>query len=238
MISNDNEFLNEIITVVDMLIHQFGYNNMVCIKDINGRYVYASNSYIKLILSPRVKRGIIGKTDKELEVFPETNYTEIGEKEDHEVIQENHMISFLKIYPYPSGTRPLIFNKATLINKKTGNIIGIIIRVTDISVKNLASKILEIHQVKIGSQTITEGAISYNLTPREQQVIFLFMANFSSPDIAKIISQIEDKSISKSYIDKVFTDQLYVKFMVHDRKALFDKLYMLKLDDHLPSLFT
>lgn len=235
--NNDNDFLDGIIAVVEMLVHQFGYNNKVAIKNIHGMYLYASNSYIKSILLPNAKNSIIGKTDRELQIFPGTDFVETNEQEDKEVIKENHLISFMKIYPYPSGTRPVVFNKAALVNKKTGNTIGMMIRAIEIDIKNLPSKILDIHQIKVGSRSLDNNLANYNLTPREQQIVFLFMANFSSPDIAKIISQVDGKNISKSYVDKVFSEQLYTKFNVNDRKALFDKLRALKFEDHLPPLF-
>lgn len=234
---NDEDFLSGISAVVDMFARQFGYNNNVYIKDIQGRYVYASQQYLEQILGINDSALILGKTDIELNVFPETDFATEDAKEDKEVIRENHLISYLKIYPYHFGAKPLLFNKLTLYNKKTTNVLGVLVRVMDVWVKNLPSKILEINQIKLGSQAIANNVVKYKLTPREQQVVFLFLSNFSSPDIAKIISQIEGKALSKSYIDKVFAEQLYVKFGVNDRKALFDKLQLLGVGETLPDRF-
>ena len=234
---NDEDFLSSIIAVVDMLARQFGYNNNVYIKDVNSQYLYASQQYSDLILGINDSQIILGKTDIELDIFPETNFAKEGVGEDQEVIRKNHLVSYLKIYPYSFRTKPLIFNKVPLYNKKTKKVLGVLVRVMDVWVKNLSSKILEINQIKLGSQVIAKNIMEYKLTPREQQVIFLFLSNFSSPDIANIISQIEGKSISKSYIDKVFAEQLYMKFGVNDRKALFDKLQLLGLSETLPAQF-
>lgn len=234
--NNDDDFLDGIIAVIDMLVHQFGYNNKVCIKDVNSRYLYASTEYIDSVLGSKLNPDqITGKSDIDLNVFPGTDFGTTGEKEDLEVIQENQMIVYLKIYPYPTGIAPLLFNKAALINKNTGNKVGTVTRVLDIGIKNLISKILEAHQIKLGAQNLAKNAKDYKLTRREQQVVFLFMANFTSQDIATIISQIEQRAITKTYIDKVFSQQLYIKFEVNDRKALYDKLRMLKFDEHVPT---
>ncbi len=62
------------------------------------------------------------------------------------------------------------------------------------------------------------------LSKREKQVVFLFLSNFNSQEIANILSQIDNKSISKNTIDSVFADQLFIKFNVVNRTALRNEL--------------
>lgn len=234
-IKNDSEFLEIIRDVIEMLSNQFGYNNMIYIKDLNNKYIYATDSYTTNILGIKDTKSIIGKTDKDLNIFPGTDFVEVGTVEDEKVLLENHMISYLKIYPFVNGVKPLIFNKAALFNKFNNRKVGIAVRIFEISIKSLISKILEIHSIKLGLSFYKNQIKNYKLTNREEQIIFLFLANFGSLDIAKIINQIEGKKITKSYVDKVFSQQLYAKFNVNDRKALFDKLNELGFSDYLPS---
>jgi hypothetical protein len=62
------------------------------------------------------------------------------------------------------------------------------------------------------------------LTKREQQVIFFFMLNFKSEQIGSLITKIEKKTVSKDAVDQLFRRQLFPKFDVVNRKALYDKL--------------
>lgn len=65
---------------------------------------------------------------------------------------------------------------------------------------------------------------SIKLTEREKQVIFLFLRNLDSHTIANIITNLENKKISKNAIDQIFTSQLMPKFEVYGRKSLKNKL--------------
>lgn len=230
--NEDSTFMGGIIEVVDMLAGLFDYVSKVYIKDTQGRYVYISDSYA-VLMGIDVKTSI-GKTDYDLELFPETDFVTLGQMEDHEVMQKHQLISFLKIYPYASGVEPLLFNKANLFNKRTNKSVGIIVRVLDTQLKNLTPKILKAYNLQLGAKTLSKRNLDFNLTAREKQIIFLFLANFTSSDIAKIIGKIEGKAVSKSYIDNVFNEQLYLKFNVNDRKALFDKLIHLGFEDIIP----
>ena len=49
-------------------------------------------------------------------------------------------------------------------------------------------------------------------------------------DIASILAIVEGHNISKSAIDSLFRNQLFVKFEVYSRKALFEKLLNLGFD--------
>ena len=72
------------------------------------------------------------------------------------------------------------------------------------------------------------------LTQREKEVIFFFMANCSSYEIAINIGKIYNKSISKSTIDSIFSNQLYLKFNVISRIQLQEELAKLGYATILP----
>ena len=54
----------------------------------------------------------------------------------------------------------------------------------------------------------------------EESVIYLLLRNFSSADIATIMSKIENRKISNYSIDKIISDKLRVKFEAHSRVHL------------------
>ena len=55
-------------------------------------------------------------------------------------------------------------------------------------------------------------------------MIFFFLLNLDSKSIAEILTRIEDKKISENSINNMFTQQLFPKFEVFNRKSLYDKL--------------
>lgn len=83
------------------------------------------------------------------------------------------------------------------------------------------------------SNTLKSGELP-KLSRREKQVIFFFMANLSSQEITEMLYKIEGKHIAKSTIDSLFNDQLYVKFDVYSRAALYKKLQMLGYGQLIP----
>ena len=70
----------------------------------------------------------------------------------------------------------------------------------------------------------SESLQNFKLTQREKEVIFFFMANCSSYEIATSIGKIYNKNISKSTIDSIFSNQLYLKFNAVSRIQLQEKL--------------
>jgi hypothetical protein len=56
----------------------------------------------------------------------------------------------------------------------------------------------------------------------------------SSQAIAEMLFQLEGKRVSKSTIDSIFNDQLYAKFDVYSRTALYNKLQELGYETKIP----
>jgi hypothetical protein len=120
-----------------------------------------------------------------------------------------------------------------VINPQTQNIVAIMVDAHPLEVCNISSILARFYKygdTKIHS--LDTGNLS--LTEREKQVIFFFMLNFSSQDIADLIAKIEAKVMSKNAIDQMFNKQLLPKFGVYSRKALYDKLQDLGYDRLLP----
>ncbi len=115
----------------------------------------------------------------------------------------------------------------TIINPETQNVVGIL-------TQGFPAHSLSPEEImfELDKEEHIEG--TPKLTTREKQVIFLFLANYTSQDIAQKIGQFEGKKISKSTIDGVFNDRLYLKFDVHSRSKLREKLLSLGLASRIP----
>ena len=72
------------------------------------------------------------------------------------------------------------------------------------------------------------------LTELEQCIIYLILNKFSSLEIAEIMSQIDNKKISKSYIDKIVQTNLRTKFKAYNRPHLVKILHGLGYSDYIP----
>lgn len=130
---------------------------------------------------------------------------------------------------------PKIFTASWLpiINPATQQVVAIMINVNRLEVCNMSSIFAQFY--KYGKTNVQSlDSVNLNLTNREKQVIFFFMLNFSSQDIADLIAKIENKTLSKNSIDQMFTQQLCPKFGVYNRKALYTKLQDLGYDRLIP----
>lgn len=137
-------------------------------------------------------------------------------------INEEKIVKILIARSLPlAGTKVAIAAYSPVFNPQTHNLVALHVSVNLLDVFNLSNILaryykngdLDLHELKGPS-----------LTEREKQVIFFFLLNLESATIAEILSNIENKSISKSAIDQMFTRQLLPKFGVYSRKALYDKL--------------
>lgn len=81
-------------------------------------------------------------------------------------------------------------------------------------------------------------SLPIKLTKREENVVFLLILNYSSREIADILSKVENKKISKDAVDKLITNQLQVKFDVIYRYKLIERLVELGYHRITPSVFT
>ena len=153
------------------------------------------------------------------------------------IIKQRQKIRTLAVTEYHGTVQPFSLEKSPLINPDTNNVVGIYCYYEKLSFSSLQLQILR--SLDIYKYSYDVDIAKYKLTQREKEAIFLFLAGLGSEDIASILAIVEGHNISKSAIDSLFRNQLFVKFEVYSRKALFDKLLNLGFDHYIPqSLLT
>lgn len=188
---------------------------LLCIKDLNSRYVFCSQhlaeslgTTVASLLGQPVSGQAYDDTDEVSDQIIE---------EDRAVISTKKPQSLLKIARFNKTFSPHWVVKSPIISAKTGEVVGVF-------VQGFEALLPSIHDyLNTGSDEARHDE-AVSLTAREKQVVFLFLANFSSQAIAETLGHLEGKRIAKSTIDSVFNDQLYIKFNVASRKALRDTL--------------
>lgn len=216
------KFINNLKELVEQVPSQ-----LIAIKDLQYKYVYASPAYIDLIGISKIK--LIGKTCSELNLKPIIE-TDIDHIEDEQVVLNNTVKSFIKIHSLSTGIQPRTFIKSPIIDN--GNVIGIMAQCYEFGDINNANNFNQKNNFKRMSKEITQ--LQNQLTRREKQIIFLFINRNNSQEIANILGNIEKKSVSKSTIDSIFKNQLYEKFKVYNRDALYCKLIDLDFEKLIP----
>jgi hypothetical protein len=214
--------LEQVVTSVPHLM--FG------VKNTHSQIIYYSHSYANFLeINPD---KILGKTT----VPPLYDNLEIEAtifKEDQQVINNREQLRLLKINKVANRLKPYICVKSPIINPLNQEVVGILLQGLEISVLNLNQLITNCYAT-IKPPRLEAPKLPH-LSKRERQVIFLFMAQLTSQEIAEMIYRLEHKKVSKSTIDSLFTDQLYPKFKVNSRSALYAKLCQLNFDQLIPS---
>ena len=149
------------------------------------------------------------------------------EAQDQSVVSEKKAKVFLKVNRHNGTLEPYLCLKIPVIDPQTQQVVGIYAQGLAFSRVSLTALLK--HQEKN-----KHPDLNIKLSPREKQVIFLFLANLSSLEIAETIGKFEGKKISKSTIDSLFNDQLYIKFDVHSRPALYALLQERGYDRLIP----
>jgi hypothetical protein len=223
VILNDEQFLQAIISAIRLLSIAMP-DHMLGIKNLNSVNVYCSNSFIQAL---GIKdTDIIGKQ------FLPSPILDIVIAEDQQVFTLRKLHTFLKINKFHGMIKPLIFIKTPLINPDTKNIVGLLFQVFEYSIANsFQQQIGNLYNMFVIRE---KKANTIKLSKREKQVVFFFLAHLSSQEIAEMLYKLENKRISKSTIDSVFTEQLYIKFNVVNRVALYKKLLELGYDKFIP----
>ncbi len=227
IIMNDNDFLNKIINSFKQI--EDGLPNLITIiKGLDSKILYASNIYAIMVgKSINELLGTTGLPPKTGKYDPKLSI-----EEDNQVITQRCRHEFLKIGTFCNKIQPLIVLKDPIINPATQNVTGIFYIWKKLSMSSFGQEIITSFNVTGTDQTrITHGI---KLSKREKQVIFLFLTNLSSQEIAKALSLMDNKTITKSTVDGLFTEQLFVKFEVHSRVALREKLISLGFDRVIP----
>ena len=224
---NNEDALLQLVETIKQLVAS-SPQQLLGIKNTYSQMIYYSKAYATFLGFK--SEDIIGKKTM-LELYDNPNIENAILKEDDIVINEQRHLRILKINKVANNLKPYICVKSPLINPNNKQVIGILLQGFEISILNLNQYILNSYS----SLQNTKQEQLPELSRRERQVIFFFMAQLTSQEIAETIHKIEGKRISKSTIDSVFNDQLYAKFLVYSRSALYDKLKSLGYDKLIPS---
>ncbi|AUR51245.1 PAS domain-containing protein [Aquella oligotrophica] len=215
-------FIDRLASLANMLPTQ-----IIGVKDLDSRYLYCSPNFASL-LGYSVEE-IVGKHD--MFIGEENNASRICE--DKQIIQERRALPFIHIDKIKGKLTPLTFIKSPIIEEKTDSVIGILCQVFEFATLDPAQQIINMYQNL--NLTQKQNQQLPNLSKREKQIVFLFLANLNSAEMVEIIYQMEGKKISKGTIDCVFTDQLFHKFGVYNRQALYVKLVELGYNRLIPT---
>lgn len=225
----DNEFLKHFINAIDIIAKALP-KQMIGIKDINSINIYCSPYFLNEVLAIDPNK-IIGRLTIEGD---STRFSPIEQliNEDQGIMARRKPQAFLKFNNFKDGIKPRIFIKSPIINPTTNNVVGVIYQGMDWSLINFNQQLIKAHQ--LFKPYNKDNLDLPKLTKREKQIVFFFLAKLSSQEIADILYTIENKHISKSTIDSIFIDRLYIKFGVNGRQALYDKLLQLGYDNLIP----
>ena len=200
-------------------------DQMLGIKDINSINIYCSKAFANAL--GVLETDVIGKH------FCTNHILDIVTNEDQLVFKTRKLHAFLKIYKFHNIIKPLIFIKSPIINPDTKNVIGLFLQVLEYSIaKDFRMQVCGLYNIFATKEKELHNIIK--LTKREKQVVFFFLAHLSSQEIADMLYQLEKKPVTKSTIDSIFTDGLYLKFNVTNRVALHKKLLELGYDKFIP----
>ena len=158
--------------------------------------------------------------------------------EDRVVIETKKTHTFLKVNKFHNVIKPMVIFKSPIINPTTNHVVGVLFQGFEYSATcNITHQINKLYNIFDDSEHKYKTSCSkkcIQLTKREKQVVFFFLAHLGSQEIADILYKIDNKKVSKSTIDSIFTDKLYVKFNVTNRVALHTKLIELGYDKFIP----
>jgi len=203
------------------LISGFTRDIAIGVKNLHSEHIYLSDYCRKVFKVDKDKSGLIS-------IWP--NYSLLSSIEDDQYVFTSRLAKTFIIFCNINQTLiPFLFTKSPLINPVTQEILGLIYYGIEYPYFNLHKQIAA--NFSAGG---IEKAAQIKLTRREKEVIFFFMANCSSQEIAENIGKIYGKAISKSTIDSIFSNQLYLKFVVVSRVQLHEKLAKLGYGSIIP----
>lgn len=226
----DKDALKQIISALE-IIATASPHQMFGVKNHQSEMIYYSKSYADFLGIEA--SAILGKATYSM-LYDTADIESIILNEDNSVIAGRKPVRFLKINRINGNLKPYVCIKSPLINESTGNVVGILLQGLEISALNLNHEIIRSYLNFNKTHNENKQLLPF-LTRRERQVVFFFMNQLTSQEIADIIFKIEGKKISKSTIDSLFNDQLYIKFNVTSRVALYQKLEELGYDKLIPS---
>lgn len=199
---------------------------IIGIKNTSSKYIYCSESYVKLLGLSADK--ILDQHD----IFNDLETSALRIQEDNEIMQQMVPKAFLHISKVKGNWAPITLIKSPIIDPIINKSIGIICQIFDFAVADPASQILQSCD-KLYLSNVNKYVFP-KLTKREKQVIFLFLYNMNSEQIIDILYKIDGRRIAKSTVDCLFTDQLFPKFAVYSRKSLYNRLIRMGYNKLIP----
>jgi len=234
---SDKEFFNKFINAIEIVVMASPLQ-VISVMDTTLIFQTCSVEYARLFgTTPDQLIGLSGRDNikrvinNQEVIQPIYNpiFVDRIESEFYQVINTQQPCMYLKILNYSSGRSPKIWLYHPVINPDTGKSIGIICQAMDYTSASLA-KVIAPSKSKFKNRFDSD---KISLSHREKQVIFFFLANYSSQEISDIINQHENSKTSKNSIDAVFRS-LIVKFEVINRFELYGKLMALGYDSSIP----
>lgn len=226
---SDKAFLKKAVLCISFLSQAIP-NQIISIKNCASEHIFCSE-YLAQLIGVDAKE-VIGKKV----LLPLYDYEiaieAIIAAEDQAIMTSRLPIIVLKINRFTKGLTPYTSIKSPLINPSTNNVVGILFQGFEIGLTSLNQYLAkDFSPVGINKLEIAKPP---HLSKREKEVIFFFLANLSSQEIAEMLYKIEGKRITKSTIDSLFNDQLYVKFNVRSRPALYKALKKMGYENRIP----
>ncbi len=226
----DSEFLTQAMAAARFFATASA-QQMIAIKACDSTHLYCSPYLLELMGVSEM--DILGKT-----IWPplydyDPDFEQIIIAEDQAIIQSQKPKMLLKINRFTTGLTPYVCSKTPLVNPDTQNTVSILFQGFEMSLLALNQQLVKA-SAKLNQPQI-KSAEHPNLSRRERQVIFFFMTHLGSQEISDILHQMECKPIAKSTIDSLFKDQLYPKFQVYSRSALYQKLEAMGYQTLIPT---
>ena len=191
---------------------------LVSVSSLEMGYDVTDLDFNLIAMSQRNKYGTRSTLD-ELSKFRNVTSLDFYRQKS---ISQQRVIKILAVSILPdSGTFMTVVSWRPIYNPQTKNIIALLCLSHNLEVFNLVDILRRFYKT---GNLISPRPINLQLTEREKQVIFFFLLNLDSKSIAEILTRIEDKKISENSINNMFTQQLFPKFEVFNRKSLYDKL--------------
>ena len=144
---------------------------------------------------------------------------------------KNKSCRFIMINPhFPVGTRIMISTTKTIINLHTNNIVGYITTSQPISINALIKTAHSLSYTDMVNTIIEhDNSEQFNLTPREQEILFLYCLRLSSQKIADILSLHYNTHYSHHTVGNIIRASLFRKIGVYNSEALIQKTIKLNL---------
>jgi hypothetical protein len=202
---------------------------MIAVKDLNSIHLFFSDYIAEFF---QIKPDDIEGAKFFAPIYIEDpHFKQTIDDEDAWVIKNRQERVVLRVQHNLEELRPYACKKLPIINPETNNVVGVYVQgieLLHINFSRFPQKLFDYEDAFAERKDLPK------LTRREKQVVFFFMANLSSQEIADVLGKIENKSLSKKTIDAVFSDQLYAKFAVYSRVGLYQKLLNLRYDELIP----